>query len=257
MPALSRRPRPGSLADWKSRFKSQLSEKFLIRLHMAVMLTVVTVVGMFASGFLARAGVDSLALRYPLAVLVAYVAFFGTVRLWISWVHEEAPPSLREPALAATLLTASAMAQRGPSRPGATVERVADAVDVALDGADGADAGFDLVGGAASGADEGAVVVLGVLLLVAAFAAGAWLVWEAPAILAEAAFGAVLAGALRRARRHAHGPHWAWSVFKRTAVAFALVAFFASLAGFGAQEVCPQARNLKRALSCSELSPES
>jgi hypothetical protein len=104
--------------------------------------------------------------------------------------------------------------------------------------------------GSASSADDGVVVVLAVLFLVAVFGAGAWLVWEAPLILSEAAFSAVLAGAMRRASRDADGPVWAWTLFKRTALAFSAIALLSSLAGFGAQASCPEARTLQEAITC-------
>jgi hypothetical protein len=86
--------------------------------------------------------------------------------------------------------------------------------------------------------------------------AAGWLVWQAPAILSEAAFSATLAGALRKAAREENGPHWAWHVFKKSIVAFAVVALVAGGVGFGLRLVCPQARTMKGALHCDKDTAE-
>lgn len=244
-------PRPArpTLATWRGRFQEQVKRSFLVRFHMALMLGAVAVVGMIASRMLSRLGLESMALRYPLAVLASYLAFFVLVRLWVAYVHGASPVSMREPALAATLMTTAAFAdarsRRGPVQVNA--QNLADGVDASLDVADG---GSELAGGLGS-ADEGLVIVLLILFLLAIFGAGIWLVVEAPLILTEVAFSAVLAGAIRRADPGADGgAKWAWKLFRRTAVAFAIVTFFAGLLGFGAQAHCPGAVTLREALSC-------
>ena len=90
-------PRPArpTLATWRGRFQEQVKRSFLVRFHMALMLGAVAVVGMIASRMLSRLGLESMALRYPLAVLSSYLAFCGLVRLWVSYVHGSSPFSMR------------------------------------------------------------------------------------------------------------------------------------------------------------------
>ena len=53
------------------------------RLHMAVLVGVTALTGFATSYLLLHAGLTAMALRYPLALGVAYVAFLGLVRLWL------------------------------------------------------------------------------------------------------------------------------------------------------------------------------
>src|SRR5688572_17340395 len=53
------------------------------RLHMLVLVCVTALTGFATSYFLLHAGLTAMALRYPLAVGVAYVVFLGLVRLWL------------------------------------------------------------------------------------------------------------------------------------------------------------------------------
>jgi len=53
------------------------------RLHMAVLVCVTALTGFATSYLLLHAGLTAMALRYPLALGVAYVVFLGLVRLWL------------------------------------------------------------------------------------------------------------------------------------------------------------------------------
>ncbi len=226
---------------------------------MALILVGVTLVGVLANKALYLVGLQLMEARYPLAVLASYLAFFGAVRLWIAYVHAAAPPPLQEPALAASLAGGAALALTSPRasprrasgsrfEPGDVPGDVEDVVDAS----DGAIEGAGAVGEAAGSADEGLVLVLFAAVLLGVIFAGGWLVWQAPVILSEAAFSAVLAGALRRAAKGEDGPHWAWAVFKKSVVPFVVVALVAAGAAYGVRVVCPQARTLKGALHCDK-----
>lgn len=249
--ARKRPPPRGSLKSWRSRFKKAVKDGFLVRFHMAIILTGVTVVGMLANKLLFKAGVPAMEARYPLAVLAAYLAFFAGVWMWIAYVQSSVPASILDPALAAPVVAAALAADPGRPRPqgarqDAGLEDVLDGADVAGEAADGL--GSIDVGGV----DEGLAWVLVVVLLLAIVLAAGWLVWQAPAILSEAAFSATLAGAVRKAARGEDGPNWAWHVFKKSVVPFAVVALVAGGVGFGLRQLCPTARTLKGAVHCDK-----
>ncbi|HEY3444874.1 MAG TPA: hypothetical protein VGK67_00865 [Myxococcales bacterium] len=261
MAAAPKPPRPpqrGSLRSWRAKFKTAVKDGFLVRFHMALILSGVTLVGMFANKLLFRLGVATMEARYPVAVLAAYLAFFAGVWMWIAYVQSTAPRHLLEPALAAPMVAAALAVDRGRPRPGANVLEnldLEDALDVADGAGDVAD-GLGSIGEAAGSADDGMAYVLIALLVLAIVVAAGWLVWQAPAILSEAAFSATLAGALRKAARDEDGPHWAWHVFKKSVLPFAVVALVAAGIGFGLRVVCPQARTLRGALHCDKNTAE-
>jgi len=71
-----------------------------------------------------------------------------------------------------------------------------------------------------------------------------WLVWQAPVILPEAAFEALLASGLIKAARRGDARGWARGVLKSTLIPLVLVLAAASFAGWAAQRACPPATRL-------------
>lgn len=110
-----------------------------------------------------------------------------------------------------------------------------------------ADAVGDVVGGAVD--DEGGlalVVVLGLLLvlLLSVLGGAAYLIWEAPAILSEAAFDALLAASLVKSSRRMNEPDWLGSVFKATWKPFTLILAISLLAGWAMHHYLPKAQRI-------------
>lgn len=249
MPAPVRLPPRGSLKSWRRAFKAAVKDKFLVRFHMALILAGVIAVGMLANKLLYKLGVPQMEVRYPVAVFAAYLAFFAGVWMWIGYVQASTPKSLLEPALAAPAVGAALAADPGGLR--RRKESLPSEVDLedAVDVVDVAGDGLDALG---SADDDGIVWMLLLLLVAAIFVAAGWLVWQAPAILSEAAFSATLAGAVRTAARGEDGPSWAWHVLKKSIVPFAAVAVLAGGVGHWTHEACPAARTLKTALHCEQ-----
>lgn len=104
-------------------------------------------------------------------------------------------------------------------------------------------------GGGGGGDGDGLLLlILFVVLVAAIFGAGAYLIVQAPAILSDAAFQAVLAGGLVRTARDSHDPGWAESVLKATAIPFAIVLVLSGVFGFEAHKHCPNARSAREAM---------
>jgi hypothetical protein len=73
-------------------------------------------------------------------------------------------------------------------------------------------------------------------------------VWEAPTILAEAAFQMVLATSLRRRARQIDAPGWTGSVLVATWWPFAIVLVATAICGAVAMNQCPGATRLPEVL---------
>lgn len=60
----------------KKTFLRRIRTRFLVRFHMALILVGTFLSGLLASKVLLESGIGAMAVRYPLAVLVSYLAFF-------------------------------------------------------------------------------------------------------------------------------------------------------------------------------------
>src|SRR5438034_1065148 len=74
--------------------------------------------------------------------------------------------------------------------------------------------------------------------------AALWVVWQAPVILPEAAFEALLAAGLVKAARRAQTGGWARGVLRSTALPFALMLGASVGLGWAVQHACPAATRL-------------
>ncbi len=276
-----------SLEGWQQRFRTVLASRFGLRLHMTLMMLLVIGTGILTARVFLPV-VSSMAVRYGLAVVCAYAAFFGLVRLWLRYAAEtlltEAPREvvpaearaivgqMGEPiAPTATFVHGDAgvyqaqvavdamhMAAMSPSGGGRS--RSWDVPDPSLPDLGGpAEAASGGGGSSGSGGvsldvdGEGvvAVVVIAVVVAVVAavFGAAALSVWQAPAILGEAAFELVLAGTLARAARRVEGRSWSRTLWKATWGRALLVLVMAVGAGAIAQSVCPGVQTMGEAVT--------
>jgi len=290
-------PIPRGVADLHARFCGTLTHRYFIRVHMGVLLALVLLSGALASRLLLGAGIVSMGVRYPLAVLISYLVFFGLVRLWVAYICAvgglglAASKSRRDGADGDLLdgagwgggsgggsssgggsggrwLGGGGGSGGGGSSGGFGDAEVAGArpampLPLQSDGPSGGSGGghgfFSRVSGGSGGGGGGdgdglLLLILFALLVVAIFGAGAYLVYQAPAILSEAAFQAVLAGGLIRTARGAHDPGWAGSVFKATVIPFTLVLVLSGVFGHQAHKRCPSARTAHEVMRTCVLS---
>jgi hypothetical protein len=89
------------------------------------------------------------------------------------------------------------------------------------------------------------VFVIALLVLVACLGGAAiWLVWQAPVILPEAAFEALISAGLVRAAQRGDARGWARGVLRATLIPFLLVLLAATFVGWAAHRTCPGAMRL-------------
>lgn len=248
----------------KARVREWLEQRFLLRLHMFFILGGTYLAGLGVTKLLLLGEVNNLAVRYGIAVFVAYLAFLALIRIWLWYVRHD-PLDF-------------------------TGDGVDFFADVAGDIGDVATSGFDgggsFGGGGASGSwdapdsvaipakvanvkgggggggssswsfdfggdGEGCVVVviLGALVLLL-FVAGIYLIWTAPAILAEAAFEALLAAALARRTKKINRPGWVGVVWRATVWPFVGILVLSIALGWAVQNRCPEAKRLRDAFHC-------
>ena len=257
MAARDRAPDPAATTS-ADGLRRAIVARHAVRVHVALILAVCFGVGLAVTKLLLMAGIHAMWLRYAVALAVAYGAFLLGVRIWLRYAGYE--PEARR--------------GQGSSLAGDAV----DAVDVGWSGGGGgkgadvpvfrgggggtggggASARFGGVGFASGDSaaapagggwldlgDGGWVLLLLIVLVAAAFGAIAWILYAAPAILADAAFAALLsAGLVRPTRRIAATGGWVASVVGHTWIAFAVVFALAMAFAVMAQRHFPDARTL-------------
>jgi hypothetical protein len=272
-----------SLQRSSAAFRQSLSGRFFVRLHMSLILAAVSVSGVVSSKVLLVLGLTSLRTRYLVAVLLSYGCFFLLVRLWLWYISPSKPSERPVQSSSGIDLNPLDFVDSGPDldsalnilpgggsgvspshgpfggggdfggggatdfwgdppadniRSAAVASRKSGSRSIgSLGSSKGGGLSLDI-------GDEGIVLVFFGLLVLVILGAGIYLVWEAPIILSEAAFQAVLATSLARASKRIDQPGWIGSVFKATPVPFAIVIGMTLIFGLVAHHYCPDATKI-------------
>lgn len=197
------------------------------RLEMACIVLVTAAVGLLASFLMLHAGVSSMAVRYPSAILVAYGLFLAQMAAWARWRDA----SIADPADAAEIAFDTLGSwPRSASVPAPSASGAGSSLDIG-----DADLGF------------GAVLVLAVVACVALVASG-WVVWTAPTLMAELAVDVAIAGGLYKRLRGLPSEGTGWLVVRYTRWPLVgLLVFFVAL-GIALQSLAPGASTMLQAL---------
>jgi len=221
---------------FRRQFARSLAAQVFVRCHMALIFAGTLAAGMIVSKVALEAGVHSMPLRYLLSASAAYGVFFLLVRLWIAYAlravdtssepvvgSPPAPPVRHTPATQRT-----GTGRRELPWPVRILGQfVGEAVGELL--------GYLLL----------FLLIVGSLLIVAAY-----LVWQAPVILVEAAFEVWLASTLLSRIHDFERRGWVPITARATIVPFAYVVVTAMIVAWWLQHVCPAAATLRAALTC-------
>ncbi len=224
------------------------------RLQMLFLVALTGAAGMFASFCLLQAGITSMAIRYPAAVLLAYLVFL--LLLW-AWLRTKADDYI-DPGLDVPLPDLPAGAGRSPDLfrgqggehggGGASGKWELDSELPKPDLPDLGGAKLDAVGDVVGGADEGAVPLFVVLLIaiavLALFGSALYVVYLAPALFAELLVDGALSASLYRRLRGLQTRHWLESALRRTVLPFLVTAVALAAAGLALQVYLPEAKTL-------------
>lgn len=252
----------------KSRFVRVLKERLFLRFHMSLILVGTALIGLLASKLLLMSHVTNVVVRYPLAVVVAYLAFFGFIKLWLAYITPSRNRSSYDAADAVADAATSIpdfSGARMPSPPifggggggtfgggGASGSfEVAGPDAAAFNTISDAAGGIgkttgDAAGDAASGIlEEGGwvLIILGVLLAIV-FGAGLYIVYDAPFILTEAAFDFVLSASLLKGARKMDDAGWTGSVLRTTWKPFMVVLMIALIGAAVIHSLYPEVKKM-------------
>ena len=229
---------------------------------MTLILLATSMAGVLASKGMFVVGLHNVAIRYPVTVLCAYLVFFGVIKAWL-WLMTNAPTSSSQETDAGVLnnivipLPSGGSAQPsfsgkgGAFDGGGASDDFGDTPAVALPDKEGAIGVGAVAGNVVDGVTSEkdglilmAVLALLALLLFSVLGAGIFLIYQAPAILGEAAFNAVLAASLAHSSHKMHQPDWMGSIFKATWKPFAIVLALSIAAGLTMHHYLPSASRI-------------
>lgn len=258
------------------QIRARLLSRVSPRAHMSAIIAGAAGAGFLASFALLRAGVTSMALRYPLAVGAAYLAFLALLWLWLRryqlrverdrardrWRSDDPWSAIDIVNIPIDLEGDAAGDVASPEFGGGggfagggaggsiesagQVARLAPRVPpspASLSGG-GKGSGFSL---GLDSLDEGAWVLIPVAIVSAiVLSAAIYVVWMAPILFAELLLDAALAAGLYRRLRGVQGQHWLRSAIRRTAGPAIVAAVLLGLAGGLMQSVYPGATSIGR-----------
>lgn len=207
--------------DEVARIRDRLLRFGFPRLRMLLLVLLTGGSGLLASYIMLRAGLASMPLRYPAALLLAYAVF---------------------------LLLLRAFAERGADNfdvPGGSGGNTGDSAR-ATSGDHAAAAHAHNSGwlDGAAGADEAALPLLLVVTVVAIACASLWVVVSAPTLFAELAIDGALSATLYRRLRGLETRHWLDTAVRHTIVPFAVTAVAVVTFALVAQHVRPDAHSI-------------
>ncbi|MGH9961117.1 MAG: hypothetical protein ACREBC_29015 [Pyrinomonadaceae bacterium] len=186
-------------------------------------------------------------LRYPMAILFAYSVFLGLLGLWL-WLQKRNGSLDIDPDFEIDVWDRSSTSEINyggedhnfaGGGAGGDWDRVPESSSsVSSDSSSGlsVDGAFDL--------DEGFLVVLAVLAVVAGLLASLYIVYIAPALLAEILVDGILVASLYKRVKGIERRHWLRAAVRRTVVPALLATIFFGIAGYALQRVAPEARSI-------------
>jgi hypothetical protein len=244
------------------RVRRALERLQSLRLQMMLIVALTGAAGFGTSVLLLSGGVHSMPLRYPLAVLAAYLAFLFFLWCWLKlrWEDFIDVPDMSGGSGSGgsgnTSLPwegggghsggggASGSWDGGGDRAIASLEQSG----LTTDGAAGSGVdGLPDVGDAVSSsldAEELVVVIIALVALAAAVVAAFWIVWIAPTLFAELTLDAALATGLYKRLKKIEGDHWLRTAIRRTVWPFLGVALLFTAAGAAMHAYAPQAKSI-------------
>ena len=262
----------------RGTFRAALERRYSPRLHMSLILSASGFGAMIASWSLLHLGVGSMLVRYPIAISLAYATFLVGVWTWLramGFIDNEGRSRRDGSSLDGGDISisgggggaggSSGGGIRGGGGSfdggGASTSWAGQTTTMAAVGASGGESSGGSGSGSGSGGKgsrfsldgidgDGLVLLLLALALVAViFVTSGYLIYCAPDVLTEAAFGAALTGTLGRATRRQSPNGWIAGVVRKTWAPYAVVLVAAIVfAGYAATHF-PQATTFRQAIA--------
>ena len=227
--------------------RRRLLQKGMPRFQMSLILLFTGLSGFLVSFSLLHLHVLRMSLRYPIAILIAYSVFLLLLRVWL-WVHgrplkvelDESALDLISPDIGSgeSVHPGGGGDFGGGGSGGSWGESVASSSEVSSNSPSLDLLGFDLDLG------EGCLIVVALIALIGGLVASLYVVYIAPALLAEILIDGVLLVGLYRRVKDNEQRYWLQAAVRRTLLPALLCAMFFAVAGYALQKAVPEAHSI-------------
>ena len=238
-----------SRAQLVARIRERMAHTGAPRLLLCLIMILAACGAFAASVFALRMGVDSMMLRYPLAVIAGYLTFLVLIRGWIAWHRRSGwvadtagdvisaidTSSVSLPSRGGAGPTFFAGGRSGGAGGGDTWSSLATTSRPTGGGGSSANSGFSL------DFDEAWPLVLAAVCALGGLLAIIWVIYSAPVLLAEVALDAAIVSALYKRLKKQEMSHWAMTVFRHTWLPAVVLIAFAAVGGWALEKAAPDA----------------
>ena len=234
------------------RIKRQLEQDAFPRVQMSLIVGLTGAAGLLFSYLILKFGITSMMLRYPLALLLAYGVFL--VLLWL-WLRTKVEGYVDIPDFSGGVPGRSgdctpAFDGDGGNFGGGGASGSFDGV-AAFTPAESDSSSLAEAASAVDGADELAIPLFLVVLVLGLALASLYVVYAAPILFAELLVDGALSYALYRRIKATDSPHWLESALRSTALPFVLTGIFVSATGAAMTAYAPGAHSIGQVVTYS------
>lgn len=215
-----------------AKLEDYLRRKGFPRAQAFVMVTATGLVGFLTSVGLLKIGLETMWIRYGIAVLAAYGAFLFFVWLWLRFYRERLSQS-------SELATETGLLEEETSSHGPAVSAIRYSKSESWTGGWGPSTSFDVPFDLDF--DELIVVVALIAGVAVALFSSLYIIFTAPALFAEVLLDGALSAALYTRLRKVEQQHWLQSMVIRTRFPILATLVFLMLLGFVFQWFAPSA----------------
>lgn len=236
-----------------SRMRLRIERDSYPRLQMFFLVLLTGGAGFLASYALLEAGMDTMAMRYPVAVGIAYLVFLFLLWLWLrtsagDYADLADPSLIPVPKRSSSSAVEKPFAGQGGEADGGGASGNFELPDEgSISVSDTADPVGEALGSAAQ-ADEFAIPLVAIVLVAAIALSSLFVIYSAPLLFAELLIDGALAASLYRRLHGIDARHWLETAVRRTALPFLVTACFFAAAGLGLQTFAPGANSIGKAL---------
>lgn len=233
--------------------KRRLLRRSMPRLQVFLILLFTGVAGFLVSLSLLHLGVSSMWLRYPIAIIFAYGVFLLLLRFWLSLhgrqirssdITSDLSQSAAEigfpdsPSYGESFKFGGGSDFSGGGAGGSWGESVSTPASVSKSSSfsNGFGFGLDL--------EEGWLIIIAIVAIIGGLIASLYVIYIAPALLAEILVDGVLVAGLYRRVKRIEQRYWLRAALRRTFLPALLVAIFFAVAGFAMQQAIPEAHSI-------------